>query len=59
MMAQPRVYRYGMQCPRCGSNWLSKYGPSRGKQTYRCRKCLHYFIPEAEHPHQDDAHLMP
>ena len=53
-MAQPRVYRDGMQCPRCGSNWLPKYGRSRGKQTYRCRQCLYHFIPDSKHPHQPE-----
>ena len=53
-MAQPRVYRDGMQCPRCGSNWLPKHGRSRGKQTYRCGQCLYHFIPETEHPHQPE-----
>ena len=53
-MAQPRVYRDGIQCPRCGSNWLPKYGRSRGKQTYRCGQCLYHFIPGAEHPHQPE-----
>ena len=32
-MAQ-RVYRHDLRCPHCGSNWLPKYGCSRGKQTY-------------------------
>ena len=53
-MAQPRVYRDEMQCPRCGSNWLPKYGRSRGKQTCRCGQCLYHFIPESEHPHQPE-----
>ena len=53
-MAQPRVYRDGMQCPRRGSNWLPKYGRSRGKQTYRCRQCLYHFIPGTGHPHQPE-----
>ena len=53
-MAQPRVYRDGMQCPRCGSNWLPKYGRSRGRQTCRCGQCLYHFIPETEHPHQPE-----
>ena len=53
-MARPRVYRDGMQCPRCGSNWLPKYGRPRGKQTYRCQQCLYHFIPETKHPHQPE-----
>lgn len=50
-MATHRVYRDDMQCPRCGSNWLPKYGRSRGKQTYRCQQCLYHFITETDHPH--------
>ena len=53
-MAQPGVYRDGMQCPRCGSNWLPKYGKSRGKQRYRCQQCLYHFTLDAEHPHQPE-----
>ena len=53
-MAQPRVYRDGMQCPKCGSNWLPKCGRSRGKQTYRWGQCVYHFIPETEHPHQPE-----
>ena len=53
-MAQPRVYRDGMQCPRCGSNWLPKYGRSRGKQRYRCQQCLYHFTLDAGHPHQPE-----
>ncbi len=53
-MAQPRVYRDGIQCPRCGSNWLPKYGSSRGKQTYRCGQCFYHFVPETERPHQPE-----
>ena len=54
LMARQRVYRDDMQCPRCGSNWLPKYGNSRGKQTYRCGQCLYHFTPDAEHPHQSE-----
>ena len=52
-MAKPRVYRDDMQCPRCGSNWLPKYGHFRGKQTYRCGQCLYHFTPETGRPHRD------
>ena len=51
MMAKPRIYRDDMQCPRCGSNWLPKYGHARGKQTYRCGQCGYHFTPGAKHPH--------
>ena len=50
-MARQRVYRREMQCPRCGSNWLPKYGKSQGKQTYRCGQCLYRFTEGAERPH--------
>ena len=50
-MAKPRAYRDDLQCPRCGSNWLPKYGHARGKQTYRCGHCGYHFTPEAKHPH--------
>jgi transposase-like protein len=53
-VAQRRAYRDGQQCPRCGSNWLPKYGRSRGKQTYRCGQCLYHFILGTEHPHQPE-----
>ncbi len=29
-----RDYRHDLRCPHCGSNWMPKYGTSRGKQTY-------------------------
>ena len=53
-MVRKRVYRDDMQCPRCGSNWLPKYGNSRGRQTYRCGQCLYHFIPEGQRPHQSE-----
>ena len=43
-----------MQCPSCGSNWLPKYGRSRGKQTYRCGQCLYHFIPNTKRPHASE-----
>ena len=52
-MARQRVYRDDMQCPRCGSNRLPKYGHFRGKQTYRCGQCLYHFTPETDRPHRD------
>ena len=52
-MAAKRVYRDDMQCPRCGSNWLPKYGHFRGKQTYRCGQCLYHFTPGTDRPHRD------
>ena len=53
-MARPRVYRKDQQCPRCGSNWLPKYGRSRGKQTYRYGQCLYHFTPRTERPHRSE-----
>ena len=53
-MAKRRAYRDDMQCPRCGSNWLPKYGRSRGKQTYRCGQCLYHFILNTKRPHASD-----
>ena len=48
VMTKPRAYRDGMQCRRCGSNWLPKMGLSRGKQTYRCGQCGYHFVPESK-----------
>ena len=53
-MAQPGVYRDGMQCPRRGSNRLPNHGRSRGKQTWRCRQCFYHFIPETQRSHQPE-----
>ena len=53
-MVRKRVYRDDMPCPRCGSNWLPKYGNSKGKQTYRCGQCLYHFIPGTKRPHQPE-----
>lgn len=50
-MARARVYRPDQQCPRCGSNWLPKYGKSQGKQTYRCGQCLYHFTEGTRRPH--------
>ena len=41
-----RVYRHDMRCPHCGSNWLPKYGSSRGRQTYRCGDCRYKYTPD-------------
>lgn len=41
-----RAYRHDLRCPHCGSNWMPKYGTSRGKQTYRCGDCKHRYTPE-------------
>ena len=54
-MARARMYRNDQQCPRCGSNWLPKYGRSRGKQTYRCGQCLYHFTPGTECPHRPEG----
>ena len=45
-MARARVYRHGLRCPHCGSNWPPKDGHSRDKQTCRCRDCQHRFTPD-------------
>ena len=43
-------------CPRCKADALWKFGrdPKSGKQKYRCKKCLHQFVPgqrrEIKHP---------
>ena len=50
-MARARTYRHDLRCPHCGSNWTPKDGHSRGKQTYRCRDCLHRFTPEGNRHH--------
>ena len=47
-MSRPRSYRHDHRCPDCGSNWVVKYGHSRGKQTYRCQDCVHRFSPSAK-----------
>ena len=57
-MAKPRVYRDDMQRPRCGSNWLPKYGRSRGEQTYRCGKCGCHFTAAAKHPHHPETRQL-
>ena len=59
-MARARVYGKDQQCPRCGSNWLPKYGRSRGKQTYRCRPIVVVNVSitsplSAEHPHRPEG----
>ena len=53
-MARPRIYRKDQQCPCCGSDWLPKYGRSRGKQTCRCGQCLCHFTPGTEHPQRSE-----
>ena len=40
-----RAYRDDLSCPHCGSNWLPKYGTSRGRQSYLCRNCHYKFTP--------------
>ena len=50
-MARQRAYRDDMQCPRCGSNWLPRYGRSHGKQTYRCGQCQYHFTSDTQRPH--------
>ena len=41
-----RAYRHDLRCLHCGSNWMPKYGTSRGKQTYHCGDCKHRYTPE-------------
>ena len=54
-MARARVYRHDIRCRRCGSNWLPKARPSRGKQTYHCGECLHRFTPEGNRIYYPEA----
>ena len=55
-MARPRVYRYDVRCPECGSNWMPKDGTSKGRQVYHCSDCGRRTIPDAAHqrPGADD-----
>ena len=41
-MAGPRVYRYDVRCPECGSNRMPKDGASKGRQVYHCGDCGRY-----------------
>ena len=50
-----RAYRHALRCPHCGSNWMPKYGTSRGKQTYRCGDCKHRYTPEGNRHYYPDA----
>ena len=50
-----RAYRHDLRCPHCGSNWMSKYGTSRGKQTYRCGDCKHRYTPEGNRHYYSEA----
>jgi formamidopyrimidine-DNA glycosylase len=34
-----------IQCDRCGSITVIRYGQSAGKQTYYCKDCRHKFTP--------------
>ena len=46
-MARPRVYRQGVRCPECGSNWMPKAGSVNGRQVYRCGDCQRRSTPDA------------
>lgn len=50
-----RAYRHDLRCPHCGSNWMPKYGTSRGKQTYRCGDCKHRYTPEGNRHYFPEA----
>ena len=50
-----RAYRHDLRCPHCGSNWMPKYGTSRGKQTYRCGDCKHRYTPEGNRHYYSEA----
>ena len=50
-----RAYRHDLRCPHCGSNWLPKYGRSRGKQSYRCGYCLYKFTPGGNRSYYSEA----
>ena len=52
-MARKRKLDPNHPCPHCGSIWVIKYGKSRGKQTYKCRRCHYRFTPDAK------RHLYP
>lgn len=50
-----RAYRHDLRCPHCGSNWLPKYGRSRGRQSYRCGDCLYKFTPGGNRSYYSEA----
>lgn len=50
MVGQPGAYGAGMRCPRCGSNWLGKYGRPQGMQRFRCQQCPLPFHSRGEAP---------
>ena len=50
-----RAYRHALRCPHCGSNWMPKYGTSRGKQTYRCGDGKHRYTPEGNRHYYSEA----
>ena len=50
-----RAYRHALRCLHCGSNWMPKYGTSRGKQTYRCGDCKHRYTPEGNRHYYSEA----
>ena len=48
-MARPRVNRHDAHCPEYGSNWMPKYGASKGRRVYHCNDCGRRTIPDAAH----------
>ena len=50
-----RAYRHDLCCPHCGSNWLPKYGRSKGRQAYHCGDCLYKFTPGGNHSYYSEA----
>ena len=41
-MAGPRVHRYDVRCPECGSNRMPKDGTSKSRQVCHCGNCGRY-----------------
>ena len=50
-----RTYSRDRQCPHCGSNWLRKYGFSKGRQSYSCGSCHHKFTPGGNRSYYPEA----
>ena len=50
-----RAYRHDLRCPYCGSNWLPKYGRSKGRQSYRCGDFLYKFAPGGNRSYFSEA----
>ena len=59
MVAQPRVYRDGMQCRSCGSTLRQAQEAAQvwalpREADLSLRQCLRHFIPETKHPLQPE-----